>query len=131
MTQEQSVLSKIKTIFSAEKILLQHNVLGYKIDAHFPKYKLNLEIDELRHKDRDIDYEIRRQKPPEKEADCEFIRINLAREKFDLFVEISKIQNFIVKVNTKFTEESTKKILTDEISKFLEFKKDNSIKQSV
>ena len=28
MAQEQSVLSKIKTIFSAEEILLQHNVLG-------------------------------------------------------------------------------------------------------
>ena len=26
MTKEQSILSKIKTIFSAEKILLQHNV---------------------------------------------------------------------------------------------------------
>ena len=35
MTQEQSVLSKIKTIFSAEEILLQHNVLGYKIDVYF------------------------------------------------------------------------------------------------
>ena len=33
MTQEQSVLSKIKTIFSAEEILLQHNVIGHKIDA--------------------------------------------------------------------------------------------------
>ena len=33
MTQEQSVLSKIKTIFSAEKIILQHNVLSYRIDA--------------------------------------------------------------------------------------------------
>ena len=30
ITQEQSILSKIKTIFSAEKILLQHNVLGYR-----------------------------------------------------------------------------------------------------
>ena len=36
MTQEQSVLSKIKTVFSAEEILLQHNVLGYKIDVYFP-----------------------------------------------------------------------------------------------
>ena len=29
MTQEQSILSKIVTIFAAEEILLQHNVLGY------------------------------------------------------------------------------------------------------
>ena len=54
MTQEQSVLSKIKTIFSAEEILSQHNVLGYKIDAYFPKHKIAIETDELGHKGRDI-----------------------------------------------------------------------------
>ena len=59
MTQEQSVLSKIKIIFSVEETLLQRNVLGYKIDAYFPKYKIAIEIAELGHKDRDIDYEIR------------------------------------------------------------------------
>ena len=67
MTQELSVLSKIKTIFSAEEIFSQHNVLGYKIDAYFPKYKLAIEIDELGHKGRDIDNEIRRRKAVEKE----------------------------------------------------------------
>ena len=39
MTQEQSVLSKTVTLFAAEKIILQHNFLGYRIDAYFPKYK--------------------------------------------------------------------------------------------
>ena len=107
MAQEQSVLSKIKTIFSAEEILLQHNVLGYRIDAYFPKYKPAIEIDELGQKHRDIDFEIRRQKALEKELNCEFIRINPAREKSDLFVEFSEIQNFVVKVNKKLTEEST------------------------
>ena len=52
MTQEQSVLSKMKIMFSTEEILLQRNVLGYKIDAYFPKYNLVIEIDELGHKDR-------------------------------------------------------------------------------
>ena len=37
MTQEQSILSKIVTIFAAEEIMLQHNILGYRIDAIFPK----------------------------------------------------------------------------------------------
>ena len=36
MTQEQSMLSKIITLFSAEKIILQYNVLSYRIDAYFP-----------------------------------------------------------------------------------------------
>ena len=39
MTQEQSILSKIVNLFAAEEIILQH-VLGYRIDAYFPKHKL-------------------------------------------------------------------------------------------
>ena len=66
MTQEQSILSKIVTLFAAEEVILQHNVLGNRIDAFFPKYKLAIEIDEQRHNNRDIDYEIERQKAIEK-----------------------------------------------------------------
>ena len=33
MTQEQSILSKIVTLLAAEEITLQHNALGYRIDA--------------------------------------------------------------------------------------------------
>ena len=40
MTQEQSILPKIVTIFAAEEIILQRNILGCRIDAHFPKYIL-------------------------------------------------------------------------------------------
>ena len=65
MTQEKSILSKIVTLFAGEKIILQQNVLGYRIDAYFPKYKLAIEVDEPGHNDRDIDYEIERQKATE------------------------------------------------------------------
>ena len=58
MTQAQSI---------AEKIILQCNFLGYRIDAYSPKYKLAIEVDEQGHNDREIDYEIRRQKAIEKE----------------------------------------------------------------
>ena len=44
MTQEQSILSKIVTLFSAEKIILQYSVLSYRIDTYFPKYKLAIEV---------------------------------------------------------------------------------------
>ena len=37
MTQEQSILTKIRSIFPNEKIIFQHRVLGYRIDAYFPK----------------------------------------------------------------------------------------------
>ena len=58
ITQEQSILSKIETLFAAGEIILQHNVIGYRTDAHFLKYKLAIEFDEQGHNDRDIDYEI-------------------------------------------------------------------------
>ena len=86
MDQEQSVLSRILTLFAAEKIILQHNVLGYRIDAYFLKHKLAIEVHEQVHNNRDSDYEIRRQKAIEKELGCEFIRINPARKNFKIFV---------------------------------------------
>ena len=67
MTQEQSILSKIMTLFASEEIILQHNVLGYRIDPYFSKYKLAIELDEQGHKDRNIGHEIQRQKTLEKE----------------------------------------------------------------
>ena len=51
MTQEQSILSKIVTVFAVEEIILQHNILGYRTDAYFFKYKLAIEVDELGHND--------------------------------------------------------------------------------
>ena len=131
MRQEQSTLSKIKAILLAEEILFQHHVLSYFIDAYFPKHKLTIEVDEQGHNSRDIDYEIERQKAKEKELDCKFIRINPAKANFDIFIKISKIQNYICKSTIKLTEESTNKSLIDKFSDKLEFKSNNSIKQCV
>ena len=131
ITQEQSVLTKIMTVFAAEEIVLQHNVLGYRIDAYFLKYKLAIEVDEQGHNDGDIDYEIERQKAVEKELGCQFIRINPAKQNFNVFLEIDKIQNYITESNKKLTEESNREDLIDELSNKLlrlEFKKNNSIK---
>ena len=121
MTQEQSILSNIMTLFAVEKIILQHNVLGYRTDAYFPKYKLAIEVDEQGHNDRDIDYKIERQKAIENKLGPEFIRINPAKKNFNIFVKSTK----------KLTEESTKKFLIEELSNKLlrlEFKSNNSIK---
>ena len=58
-TQEQSVLTKIMTVFAAEEIILQYNVWGYRVDAYLPKHNLGIEIDEQGHNGRYIiDYEI-------------------------------------------------------------------------
>ena len=115
MTQEQSILSKIVTLFPAEEIILQRNVLGYRIDEYFSKYELAIDVDEQGHKDRNIDYQIQRQKALEKNLGCEFITINPVKENFNIFVEIGKIQNCIVKTTKQLTEESTKEALIDQL----------------
>ena len=128
MPQEQSILSNIVTLFVAEDIILQHNVLGYRIDAYFVKNILAIEVeDEQGHNGRSIDYEIERQK----EFGCKFIRINPAKKNFNIFVEISKIHSFIVKSTKKLTEKSIKKSLIDELSNKLlrlEFEENKSKK---
>ena len=48
-------------IVSRDEIILQYKILGYQIDAYFPKYILAKEIDELGHRDRNSDEEITRE----------------------------------------------------------------------
>ena len=101
----------------------QYTVLNYRIDLYFHKYKLAIEIDELGHNDRNIDYEIQRQQALERELNCVFIRINPDAVDFNIFREINKIHRHIKK--------SSKKSLIDKISKRLlelESVKNHSIK---
>ena len=74
--KEQTVLESIKDAFEGENIQTQYPVTVYRIDLYFHEYKLQIEIDELGHNDRNIDYEIQRQRAIEKEPGCVFIRIN-------------------------------------------------------
>ena len=124
MTQEQSLLTKIKEKFSTEEISFQHFVLGYRIDAYFSKHNLAVEVDEGGHKDRDLECEIERQKALEKELGCKFIRIDPARENFSIFNEISRIHNHIVKAR----EKSLLKKISDRLLS-LEFNSDYSMKR--
>ena len=80
-----------------EKILLQYFVLNYKIDSYFPEHKLAIEIDEKGHTDRKINYEIERKNKVKEKLGCKFIRINPDQKDYDIFVEIGKINNYIVK----------------------------------
>ena len=86
MTQKQSILTKIRSIFPNETIIFQYHVLNYRIDAYLPKHKLAIEIDELGHVGRINDQE--RQLAIEKELDCKFIIINPAREIFNVLVKL-------------------------------------------
>ena len=100
----------------------QYTFVGYSIDLYFHGYKLAIEVDELGHIDRNIDYELQRQRAIEKELGCVFIRINPDEKNFNIFRAINKIHRHIKK--------STKKSLIDKISKRLlklEFKSNHSI----
>ena len=46
----------------------QYNVSSYRIELYFHDYKLAIEIDENGLSDRNIDYEIKRQKAMEQES---------------------------------------------------------------
>ena len=120
--KEQTVLESIKDAFEGENIQTQYTVIGYRIDLYFHEYKLAIEVDELGHNDRNIDYEIQRQRAIQKEIGCVFIRINPDEENFNIFRTINKINTHIKK--------STKKSLIDKISKRLlelEFNSNHSI----
>ena len=81
-----------------------------------------IEVDELGHNERNIDYEIQRLKAIEQELGCVFIRINHDEESFNIFKPINEIHRHI--------KESTKKSLIDKISKRLlelKLKSDHSI----
>ena len=106
MTQEQSVLAKIKSAFSTEEIIFQHSVLGYRIDVYFLKHKLAIEVDEQGHEDRNFKCEIKRQEAVGEKLSCKFIRINPAKENFNIFDEICRIHHYIVESNEKLNKES-------------------------
>ena len=60
----------------------QYSVLDDRIDLYFHDYKLIIEIDENGHYNRNIDYEIKRQKSIEQELAWEFIRNYPEQEDF-------------------------------------------------
>ena len=94
--KEQTVLNSIKDAFE-EYMETQYTVLNYRIDLYFHKYKLAINVDELSHSDRNIDYEIQRQQALERELNCVFIRINPDAIDFNIFKEINKIHRHIKK----------------------------------
>ena len=90
---------------------------------YFHEYKLAIEIDKNGYSDRNIDYEVKRQRLMEQELDCKYIRIDTDKEDFDIFRAINEIFRHI--------KQSSKKTLINKISTRLlglEFKSDNTIK---
>ena len=95
------------SLFEGENMQTQCNVLSYRIDLCFHDYKLAIEIGENGCSDRNIDYNIKRQKAIEQELRCKFIRFDPDKEDFDIFRAINEIFRHI--------KQSTKKTLINKI----------------
>ena len=109
-TKEQTVINSIKDAFEGENMQTQYTALNYRIDLCFHKYKLAIEVDELGHNDKNIDYEIQRQQALVRELSCEFIRINPDAIDFNIFKETNKIHRHINQLTKQQTKKQTKKI---------------------
>ena len=105
--KEQTELESIKDAFEGEDMQTQYTAIGYRIGLYLQGYKLAIEVNEFGHNDRNIDYEIQRQRAIEKELGCMFIRINPDEENLSIFRAINEIHRHI--------EISTKKSLIDKI----------------
>ena len=92
-TKEQTIINSIKDTFEGENIQTRHSILGYRGWSLFSW----IEVDELGHTNRNINYETERQKVLEKALHCIFIRINPDEKHFNIFKEISKIHRYIKK----------------------------------
>ena len=100
MCKEKSVTIKIIIVFSNEKTLQQHFVLNNEIDLYFSQHKLAIEVDEKGHTDKDEKKkDNEREEKIKKELPCKFISINPDAEKYDIFVEIGKIKDYIAQSN--------------------------------
>ena len=129
-TKEQTEINSIKDAFEGENMQSQYTVLNYRIDLHFHKYKLAIEVDELGHNGRNIDYEIQRQQALELELSCVFISINPDAVDFNIFKVVNKIHRHI----NQLTKQQTIKSIIDNLLKRLlelEFEYHNQIRTKV
>ena len=117
MILDTKVRSKINNIFRNHNPLEKYSVKIYKIDPYFyEQYEKHIQVDDNKHKytlfkidiyfseyslaveidkkgvDRDLIFEIKRQKALEKSLNCKFIRINTNN---DLDYELGNIHTFI------------------------------------
>ena len=79
------------------------STLSYRIDWYFHHYKLAIEIDENRHSNRNIDYEVKRQKSIKQKLASKFIRTDPDKEVIvlELSIKYLGISNSQLKNSSK------------------------------
>ena len=88
--------TKIIKAFPNEKISLQHSVLSYQIDLYFTEHKLTIEVDEKRHTDRNIGYEINKQKAIEKNLELSLLKLILMKK---IMIFLLKLVKYTITLN--------------------------------
>ena len=91
LCKEQDILRQIMQAFTGEEMIHQFGVGKYRIDLYFLKYKLAIEVDEFGHRDRDIGYEVEREKCLAKLLNCSFARFNPDAKEFCILEVVKKI----------------------------------------
>ena len=94
---------------------------------YYHDYKLAIEIDENGHSNRNIDYEIKRQKAIEQEICYEFIRIDPEKEDLDIFKAINEIFRHIKQLSNQLTKKTYINKISIKLLK-LDFRSDTTIK---
>ena len=115
---EQDIISALQVAFEGEIILTQYCIANQSLDAYFSEYKLEIEIDEYGHESRNSNYEKSRQLMIESHG-ITIIRTNPDTADFDMNRLINEIYKHIIKSTKKQAKISTKKSLTDNLSKRL------------
>ena len=95
MSKENDSIKIIMGTFDGEEMIKQFHIGKNRIDLYFPVYKLAIECDEFGHDDRDVLYEVNRQKFIEEQLVCElvcqFVRYNPDTQDFDVVQVLNKI----------------------------------------
>ena len=93
--KEAGTIYTIQKVFEGISMKRQFSIGSYRIDLYFPEHKLAIECDEHDHKDRDINYETRRQKFIEDHLNCKVIRYNPDAKDFAIESVLNKIFQYI------------------------------------
>ena len=93
--KEAGAIHTIQKVFEGISMKRQFSTGLYRIDFYFPCHKLAIEREEHDHKDRDVEYETRRQNFIEDQLNYKFIRYNPDAKDFTIERVLNKIFQYL------------------------------------
>ena len=93
--KETGTIYTIQKAFEGISMKREFSIEFYRIDLYFSEHKLDIACEKHDHKDRDINYEIRRQNFIEDQLNFKFIRYNPDRNNFTIERVLNKIFQYV------------------------------------